>query len=657
MKLVGIDTGGTFTDFLFQTPLGFQVHKVLSTPKDPAQAVFQGLREKGKNTQGLRIIHGSTVATNVLLERKGAKTALLTNKGFTDVLEIGRQIREDLYTLSYKRQPPLIPRELRFGVEGRVLWDGTEQKPLQEEEIEAIALKLKELAVESVAVVFLHSYVHAGPEERAARIMRKHGFFVSASHAIVNEFREYERTSTTAVNAYVMPKMEGYLQRLEEGLGDENLSIMQSNGGRIRSSLARQEPVRTVVSGPAGGVVGALELGRMAGYHRLMTLDMGGTSTDVALLDGGIPMALESNLAGQPIHVPMVDIHTVGAGGGSLAFLDGGGALKVGPESAGADPGPICYGKGEVPTVTDANLYLGRLASQYFLGGTMKLTPERLPPYMEALASRAGLSSLELAEGICSVVNANMERALRVISVERGHDPRDFSLFSYGGAGGMHAVFLARLLGMPRVIVPPNPGLLSAVGMILSDVLRDASRTVLLPQEEAPKVLPGFFQELEEEIMGAMAQEGFYGEEVVLESYLDMRYRGQSHELMIPYTEDVVEQFHARHGAMYGYHRLDQPVEVVTIRLRGRGRMEKPVWPRQKEPASLKDEAIMGYGDVQFQGSAYSAPLYHRDFLQYGNEIPGPALILEYSSTTVLPKGSLARIDAFGNLIVEVMAG
>jgi len=653
MEIIGVDTGGTFTDFIFRDARQWKIKKVPSTPQNPALAVIEGLNQI-KWQQG-RVVHGSTVGTNALLERKGARTALLTNRGFTDILEIGRQERRLLYALDYQQDPPLIPRQLRFGVGGRLLPDGSEIEALNEEEVQQAAREMKEQGVLSVAVVFLYSYLNPEPEQRAAEILQKEGFAVSASHNILNEFREYERTSTTAVNAYLVPKMRGYLGHLADNLGADNLSIMQSNGGRIRSEIAREEPVRTVLSGPAGGVVGAYELGKIAGYERLMTLDMGGTSTDVALLKGGLPLTTETRLGGQPLQVPIIDIHTVGAGGGSLAHLDEGGALRVGPASAGADPGPICYGKGDIPTVTDANLFLGRLWPEFFLGGDMKIDARGIIPPLEELAGRAGLSPRELAEGICSVAGANMERALRVISVEKGYDPGDFSLFSFGGAGGMHAVFLARSLGIPRVIIPLYPGILSAVGMLLSDIIREASRTVLLAENEVRDQLGELFSSLEEEIMQDMAGEGFSGASVHLEYFLDMRYQGQSFELTVPYGQDYSQEFHRAHQQRYGYHREGRPLEIVNLRVRGRGVPQKPSWPRQEKPCSgLNRAAYYDTRPVIFAGERVNTPLYWRSALQYGNKIQGPALILEYSSTTVLPPQSRLEVDPWGNMIVEV---
>ncbi|RMG59298.1 MAG: hydantoinase/oxoprolinase family protein, partial [Deltaproteobacteria bacterium] len=409
--VVGVDTGGTFTDFVYVTPDGeVGTYKTLSTPKNPAEAVLKGLEVIGVERVA-HVVHGSTVATNAVLERKGVKTALITNSGFEDVIEIGRQNRERIYDLLYVKPPPLVPESLRFGVSGRILCTGEEETPISREEVESVIERILKMGAESVAVCLLFSFVNPSHEEVISEICEKRGLSVSASHRILPEFREFERTSTTVLNAYVSPIMKRYLTHLVTRLGgDERLRVMQSNGGSISSRTAMVESIRTILSGPAGGVVGAFEVGRRAGYDRLITFDMGGTSTDVSLVDGKVSLTTESKISGWPIRVPMIDIHTVGAGGGSIARIDEGGSLKVGPESAGADPGPICYGKGEEVTVTDANLFLGRLIPDHFLGGKMKLHPERVVPRMEALAEKAGLSPVELAEGILDVANATMEK-------------------------------------------------------------------------------------------------------------------------------------------------------------------------------------------------------------------------------------------------------
>ncbi|MEE9275390.1 MAG: hydantoinase/oxoprolinase family protein, partial [bacterium] len=451
---VGVDTGGTFTDFILVERGRVRVHKVLSTPDNPARAILRGLADLfGENGErgapALDLTHGSTVATNALLTRRGAKTALVTTAGFEDVIEIGRQNRKELYDLAYRRPPALVPRRLRFGVRERLDERGEVIEPLDEEDLASLAERLRAAGAESVAICFLHSYANPAHEKRVERALRGAGFFVSASSRVLPEYREYERMSTTCVNAYVGPLMIRYLGDLERKLGAGVLRVMQSIGGTISGGMASREAVRTILSGPAGGVVGAFEVSRRAGFDRVITLDMGGTSTDVSLLQGEIGFTSETEVAGCPIRVPVIDIHTVGAGGGSIARRDPGGALEVGPESAGADPGPMCYGKGREVTVTDANLYLGRLDPARFLGGRMRLHPEAVESGIAKLAASLGLEPVQAAEGVLRVADQHMARAIRLITLERGHDPREFALASFGGAGAMHACSLARILNIP----------------------------------------------------------------------------------------------------------------------------------------------------------------------------------------------------------------
>lgn len=657
MLIIGVDTGGTFTDFIFRDGETWGVHKRLSTPHDPSEAVIAGLKRIAGG-RPLQVVHGSTVATNAILERKGVKTALVTNRGFEDVMEIGRQNRGELHNLSYRRKPLIVPAELRFGVGGRVDSEGRETAPFDEESAHAVVRALDDAAVESVAVCFLFSYLNPGHENRFRQLVQKLGIPVSVSHEILAEFREFERTSTTVINAYVSPKMERYLSRLRRELGENPLRIMQSNGGSISAETAMNEPVRTILSGPAGGAVGAHAIAGRAGFHRLITFDMGGTSTDVALIDGELPLTLESSIAGYPVKVPMIDIHTVGAGGGSIACLDEGGSLTVGPRSAGADPGPICYGKGSEITVTDANLYLGRLIPERFLGGEMTLQTGKLQGAMEEAAARAGLTPVELAEGILAVANSNMERAIRVISVERGFDPREFSLFSFGGAGGMHCAFLARMLSIPRVFVPRNPGILSAVGMVMADVIKDYSLTVMRDQHSAPaEELLSLFAPLEEQGRGELAAEGFRGDAVQVERFLDMRYKGQSFEIIVPFDagQDSVVAFAALHERKYGYSNPDKGVEIVNIRLRLRGVPVKPEMPRAERLCrDVPAAALLGSRDAFFDGVRMPTLVIDRDRLLPGNSVHGPAILVEYSSTIVLPPFATGSIDPFANLILEI---
>src|SRR5213593_1021549 len=448
---VGVDSGGTFTDFVIVRNGEVEIFKELSTPQEPEEAIMKGLARAG-NSAASEVIHGSTVATNALLERKGARTALLTTEGFEDILVIGRQTRRELYNIFVTRPDPLVPAGLRMGVRERTLYDGSIATPLDQDHLQTLINRLRSENVESVAVSLLYSFANTEHENKVLCALEPLRLRVSLSSRILPEYREYERTSTTVINAYLAPLMSRYLTHLSERISNRALWVMQSNGGTVHAATAADAPVKTILSGPAGGVVGAFHVARASGYSRIITFDMGGTSTDVSLCDGEIKVTHEGQVDGMPIGIPMMDIHTVGAGGGSIAQLDAGGALKVGPESAGADPGPICYGKGNRFTVTDANVILGRLLPRFFLGGTMPLAKERIEPALDMLGwTRQWRSVEELAQGIVDVVNNNMEQAIRLISVERGYDPREFTLFCFGGAGGLHATHLAEALGMRRV--------------------------------------------------------------------------------------------------------------------------------------------------------------------------------------------------------------
>jgi N-methylhydantoinase A len=661
MLILGVDTGGTFTDFIYRDGDNWGVHKRLSTPDNPSKAVIEGIRNICGGDippASMNIVHGSTVATNAILERKGVKTALISTEGFTDVVEIGRQNRADLYDLGYRRQPHIVPADLRFGVGGRIGQDGEEVAPFDEASARAAVEGIRKTGAESVALCFLFSFLEPSHERAMRDMLAELNIPVSASHEILSEFREFERTSTTVVNAYVSPKMSAYLTDLKTAVGDNPLRVMQSNGGSISVDTAMSESVRTILSGPAGGAVGAMSIGKAAGYDQLITFDMGGTSSDVALLDADLPLTMESAISGYPVKVPMIDIHTVGAGGGSIASLDEGGSLAVGPESAGADPGPICYGKGTRITVTDANLYLGRLVPDHFLGGEMRLETERLNSAMETMAQAAGLSPQELAEGILDVANANMERAIRVISVERGFDPREFTLFSFGGAGGMHCAFLARLLNMPRVFVPVNAGILSAVGMLMADVIKDYSQTIMqTAQDVTTDDLRRNFAPLEDQGLTELRGEGFADEAIVFERFLDMRYAGQSFEIMVPMEGDVVDAFEALHERSYGYRNPGRPVEIVNIRLRARGRAAKPeLTPAQTLTEQVPEAAIKGVQPVVFDGKIHETRIISRGELLPGNVVPGPAILIEYSSTVTVPPFATARVDAFGNIIMDIEA-
>lgn len=547
---IGVDTGGTFTDFVYADGSALKTLKLRSTPADPSEAILAGLQHSKE------VVHGSTVATNALLERKGARLAFVTTTGFEDLLELGRQNRPELYVWSGKRPKPLSTRELRFGLPERILANGLVETPLSAEAVDRLAADLHRASVESVAVCLLHSYANPSHERLVGERLRAAGLAVSLSSEILPEYREYERASTTAVNAYVSPLMVRYLARLEAEAGSR-IRVFQSSGGVISASVAGTHAVHTVLSGPAGGLRGAIQAARVSGLERIISFDMGGTSTDVALYDGALPFTNETEIGGCAIRISMLDIHSVGAGGGSIAYFDSAGALRVGPRSAGAAPGPVCYGSGDEITVTDANALLGRVDADRFLGGAMRLDLDRARSHMATFASKANASPEDLAKAIIDVANSNMERAIRRISIERGHDPREFALVSFGGAGGQHACELADRLEIGTVLVPAHAGVLSALGMLTAGVSREYSASALGRPAEA------VFAELEARACAEMNEEGF--EEVALERHVDLRYTGQSYELRLPWRDR--DRFEAYHRQSYGYSHQGRDVEIVTVRV------------------------------------------------------------------------------------------
>ena len=596
---------------------------------------------------GYLLLHGSTVATNALLERKGARVALVTNRGFEDVIEIGRQNRPQLYALVGHRLPPLVARDDRIGIAGRLGPEGEELEPLEEAELEALPDAVA--GADAVAVVLLHSYAEPTHEEVVGDALAATGLPLSLSSRLLPEYREYERTSTTVVNAYVAPLVSRYLERIEAEAGARSVRIMGSNGGALPVSRAAREPVHTVLSGPAGGVVGAREWAARSGYDRVVTFDMGGTSTDVSLCPGRALHTREFEIAGQPVAVPVIDIHTVGAGGGSLARRDPGGALRVGPESAGADPGPICYGRGGAGlTVTDAHVWLGRLPAGAFLGGDATLDRGAIREPLEALARDLGSSPEEAAEGILAVADTAMERALRVISVERGYDPAEFALVAFGGAGALHVAELAERLGAARALVPPDPGLLSAYGILAAPVTREASRTVLLATDEADTIgkVASVLEELRERTVTRMEQEGHDPGALDVEAWVDARYRGQSYELRVE-ASSWVEAFHRAHRERYGYSREDSPVEAVTLRVVVAAPgvdVAPPALPEAHGPPPHEPARVV------YRGREVDARRIRRVDLLAGHELAGPAVITEYSSTTWLPPGWSLRVAGHGTL-------
>ena len=666
---VGVDTGGTFTDFIYAAGGDgrSRMFKLASTPADPSRAIAEGLQriaaESKVSLRELEIVHGTTVGTNALLQRRGARAALVTTAGFEDVLAIGRQARPALYDLDAARPEAIIPRALRFGVRERVAATGEVLEALDENSLVELVEKLRRARVESVGVCLLFSFVRPEHERMLARALETLGVPLSISHEILPEYREFERTSTVAINAYLQPLMGAYLKNLRA----PRLRVMQSSGGSISAAAAGREPVRTILSGPAGGVVGGLLAASAAGSPDIITFDMGGTSTDVALCAGGqLRTTNEATVAALPVAVPMLDIHTVGAGGGSIARVDAGGSLRVGPESAGADPGPAAYGRGSLPTVTDANLVLGRFGGAGLLGGDFKLDTGRALEVLERLAREMRAASgrrttaQEAALGVVRVVNAGMERALRVVSIERGFDSRSFALVSFGGAGGLHACALARSLRIPRVIVPQRPGALSALGALASDVVIDASRTVMLDAVDSGRLveLERAFQEMERAARAALKREGFSdARQQRHERSVAARYKGQSFELEINPKSNatLVAAFQRAHRARYGYAQAERAVEIVSARLRSRGLVKKLKRERIARSTDARIVAPHASALVYFTNKPERVHVYARaELKKAGARLRTPCIVTEYSSTTLVPKEARAHVDQEGNLIIEL---
>jgi N-methylhydantoinase A len=678
---IGIDSGGTFTDVcLFDDATGtVAVWKVPSTPDDPSRAIARGTQE-GVERDGaspgdiVYFCHGTTVGTNALIQHRGVKTGLITTEGFRDLIEIGRQKRPDLYDLQADKAPPLVTRDLRFGVAERVRHDGTVETPLDEEAVRQAARALKAEGVKAVAIGFLYGFVRPEHEEAAKRIVTEEfpEAFICASHEVAPEFREYERISTAVVNAYLGPVMQGYIRRLADRLKELGLKavphLTQSNGGVIGFDMAARLPVRTVLSGPSTGVVAAQAIGAMIGIPNLITFDMGGTSSDVALLsDGEAKLASEANVHGYPIKAPMLDIHTVGAGGGSLAAIDSGGLLKVGPRSAGADPGPVCYGRGATePAVTDANVVLQTLNPTHLLGGRMPIDQALSKQAIGRLANELGLDLMATAQGIISVVTANMAKAIRVISVQRGHDPRDYALVAFGGAGPLHAARLARELDMKRIVVPRNPGIGCALGLLLTDLRANFATTRLATLSEA--LVPDMaeiFVALQEQADHWFAEEGVASADRRLKRTADLRYHGQNYELAIdvpdgPITPSTItalaEGFAAAHKRLYGFVAEGEAVQLVTYRVEAVGLVPKAAFRPEPDAGPDASHAVIGSREVWFpeSGGFVACPIYDRDKLKSGNRFAGPAIVEQMDSTTVLLPGMTATVEPYLNLILEM---
>ena len=676
---LGVDVGGTFTDLLLFDDRAERMllAKVPTTVRNPALGIVEGVRRvtamAGIGVDAIDLfLHGTTVATNAILEAKGVSTALITTAGFRDVLHIMRQDRPRLYDFAARRPDPLVPRRLRFEVAERILHTGAGHRALDEAGVAAIARALRRHKVEAVAVCLLHAYANPVHEQRIREILHKAcpDVHVSLSSDVLPEIREYDRTSTTVINAYVVPVMARYLADLTHQLGAMGLHrtvhVMQSSGGIMPSSLAGAKSACTILSGPAAGVLGGLELAGQAGFRNVITVDMGGTSFDICLVQEGKPrFAHDCRIAGHTLKIPMIDIHAIGAGGGSIAWIDAGGALKVGPRSAGAHPGPACYGHGgREPTVTDANLMLGRLNADYFLGGEMDIDPSAAEAAVrERLARPLDLPALDVAEGIIRVVNASMVKGIRFVSVEKGYDPREFGLVCFGGNGPLHASELARELGIPRIVIPFAPGVNCAYGLLAADFRCDATRTCLAPLAAVDlKRLARVFRDMEQPARARMRADGVPAADIEIRRSADLRYAGQGYEIEVPIgsgpltrraLRESEEAFHVAHRQRYGY-RSEEAVELVNVRMACVGHMRKPRLRRRRAGAASPTAARKGTRSVYLGGRFRRTAVYDRASLRPGAAFRGPAIVEQKDSTTLLFPGDAGRIDGHGNILIDV---
>lgn len=653
--ILGVDTGGTFTDFVLLQEGVVRIHKVLSTPQAPEQAILLGIQQLGLqawvNAGQISIVHGSTVATNAALEGKGVRTALITNVGFKDMLSIGRQTRRELYNLQPPPTPAPIPETLCFECPGRVDSEGTQREPITQADLQRLQQQLRAAGVQAVAINLLFSFLNTTPEQQIKAALGEQ-WFVSASHQVLAESGEYERGIATWLNASLGPKVKHYLQRLQQGVTPCPLAVMQSTGGTIDATVAGDYAVNMLLSGPAGGLAAAQFIGQQTGLERLLTFDMGGTSTDVALIDGAIQLTNEGSIGPWPVAVSQVDMHTIGAGGGSLATTDAAGLLQVGPQSAGANPGPACYGQGGTrATVTDANAVLGRLQPDYFLGGAMGLDLDAAQQAIDTLAQSLGLNREDTAQGIIDIANEHMVRALRVISIERGHHLDDFHLCCFGGAGGLHVCALADSLALIRAIVPNQGGVLSALGMVVAAKSRQLSHAIQghLQATSADELL-AHLQPLQQQGTQALLDEGVHTSSIRTAFSVDLRYQGQRFYLNLPWQDDLhaLEQnFHQQHEQRYG-HRLNIAVELVNLRCKvsAPGTVSAlPLWPQQP-PARAKSQATV-------HGYHHPLAVYWRPELAVDQIVAGPALIAEEVSTTLVDSGWQAQVDQWGNLLLR----
>ncbi len=651
MKLLGVDTGGTFTDFVWFDGERLGIHKVLSTPQAPEQAILQGIRELGLQGKSFYLVHGSTVATNAVLEAKGVRTAYITNYGLGDVLSIGRQARRELYNLQPPPESPPVAAELCLETGGRLAADGSVVEALSERELETLTARLRELAPQAVAINLLFSFL----DDRFERQIERHlpdTFFVSRSSDILPAQGEYERGIATWLNAWVGPQVQGYVQRLEQSVQPAPVHVMQSSAFTIRADQAAKRAVNLLLSGPAGGLMGARRIGDELGRPQLLTFDMGGTSTDVALIDGQVNLTSEGSIGPYPVAVPMVDMHTIGAGGGSIARVDEGGMLAVGPVSAGADPGPACYARGgRQPTVTDANLVLGRLRPSAFLGGGMLLDRAAARLAVGRLARQMQLSVPQAAQGIIDLANEHMAQALRVISVQRGIDPAAYTLTAFGGAGGLHVCALADALGMKHALVPIHAGVLSALGMLAAPRGRQLSHTLCgLIKDQHEAQLRERFQVLVMRGRSELLEEGIQIDAITTEFSLDLRYFGQSYTLNIPFHDlkQAAADFNRLHQQRFG-HKLDSDAELVNLRVALSASGSDLSLQACEHKAASRDpieQAVLA-------GFERPVAVWRRDDLECEAVYPGPLLIIDTVATSYVAADWKVSLHRSGCLFLD----
>jgi len=683
--MIGVDVGGTFTDFsVFNTETGKLFHfKRSSTPADPSEAIVKGieiiLKENAIKPEEISYLaHGTTVATNALIEKHGAKVALLTTAGFKDLMEIGWQKRPSLYDLLKPKPQSLIGPGMKFEVNERILYDGTVKTPLNEEEVVDVVLRIKASGAESIAVCTIFSFINPSHEKKIKSIIEREfpEAYVTISSELVPEFREFSRMSTTVLNAYLGPLMKRYVKKFEKTIRDVGITVSpyvtQSNGSIISIKETEECPIRTAVSGPSAGVIGATYIGKQCGVDKIISLDIGGTSADISLIENGVStLSSERLVEGYPARIPMLDIVTIGAGGGSLARIDAGGVMKVGPESAGANPGPACYGVGGIePTVTDANILLGKLNQKKILGGRMAVYPERAEKAIrDYICSKTGIGLYEAANGIISVINSNMIRAIRVVSVERGYDVRDFSLMAFGGAGPLHACEVANELGIGIIIIPPSPGTLCSLGLLMADTKFDLSRSnIMLAKKENLEAINGIFDSMLAEGTGLLDKERVPPERRSFVRAIDARYEHQNYEITVslpgsPMTEEVlrdaIEAFHKEHDKNYGYFDRDKNIQIVNYKLSAIGDIDKPDMHEVSVDKSAPVPRPIETRKVLFQGAQefVDCNIYDKADMKPGCVIPGPAVIEQMDTTIVITPEWTAHLDGYFNLRVEHEGG